>query len=41
MWLKVKENIMFWRSEGLIVYVVFGFLCIFFMEVNVLLLYYF
>ncbi|EJH2659959.1 hypothetical protein NDG35_003176 [Salmonella enterica] len=38
--LKVNEHITLWRNEGLIFYVILGFLCTFFMEVNALLPYY-
>ncbi|EGS9904322.1 hypothetical protein I3049_004110, partial [Salmonella enterica] len=40
MQLKVKENITLWRNEGLIFYIILGFLCTLFMEVNALLPYY-
>lgn len=38
--LKIKEHITLWRNEGLIFYIILGFLCTLFMEVNALLPYY-
>lgn len=38
--LKLKEHITLWRNEGLIFYIILGFLCTLFMEVNALLPYY-